>query len=98
MPANEIILEHIDVKPYDGEKRTYLPWKLSAPCRRCGRVLVRDMRDNHLSYPRFEGPTTIDLYCEDTSDGEPCEGEVEVRVIISVQIDLLDQEDPDASE
>ena len=46
------------------DKRCYLPLKLKTKCPSCGDELIKDFSDDYLSYPDFNKPIKVGLWCE----------------------------------
>lgn len=64
----------------EGDKRTYLPFKIEKPCE-CGGTLRTDLNDDYLSYPEWgiEYYLPITLYCQ-------CDASVQVFVTPDVTL------------
>lgn len=71
----------------EGDKRTYLPFKIEKPCE-CGGKMLRDLSDDYLSYPEWgiEYPSPVTLYCG------ACDASAEVFVTPDVTLTLTVRE------
>ena len=66
-------------------KRLYLPGvQITATCP-CGKELVKDFEEDYLSYPDFDEPISVYLYCDRDGCINPA---ATVRVVLKVSLEL----------
>lgn len=64
------------------DKRTYLPFKFSRTCPKCGGLIEIDLSDgsNYLSYPTLPGKNKVYFYCGADLGEKDCDFEEKVEV------------------
>ena len=67
-------------------KRTYLPFKISAPCPDCGVVETVDLTDQYLSYPSLGINSITFSHPNAEDDEESCQNVWEVEVILEFKL------------
>ena len=70
-------------KPFGcGEKRFYMAGvRIEENCTTCGKPVVMDFDRDYLSYPTFNAPTVVKLYCEG------CDAVTSVTVLLRLTIE-----------
>ena len=58
------IERHATARPVQLDKRTYLPFTVTADCPKCGVASVRDLMQRYLSYPVLGSPCSVYHECE----------------------------------
>ena len=60
-------IEHTAEPQNNDTKRQYLPIVITDTCK-CGREVKMDLRREYLSYPDFNAPIPVTLYCGDCGE------------------------------
>ncbi len=72
--------------PVQLDKRTYLPFKFSRTCPKCGGFIEVDLSDgqSYLSYPVIPGKNKFYLYCGADLGEVDCDYEEKVEVVFEM--------------
>lgn len=77
-------------EPFEtNEKRFYVPGvTLKANCPKCGAECERDLGGNYLSYPEYNSPIEIDLFCNEECDPDGG-GFVAGKIMLKLSVEIV---------